>query len=287
MQSLKTTFRYFFESASGSANHFIARWLFLRALGGIYFSAFFALLFQVRGLIGSQGILPTAEYLQVVRTLGLLRFWYTPTLLWFSGSDRLLMALCWVGFIASIAVVANVWPRAMLAVCFLLSVFCKCGTGFLWVSVGRHVAGSGFSLAVPCAIRPVPWFGKKAAACSSRHVSAALGVVSDLLSVRSRQTREWRPDMAEPHSNVRVLPKRPITHLDRLVLGASSALVSYRQRGDDARYGAHSGLDSFSSRPLEDSVLLHRHHVANRRDRYCNLRLSQLPCPCIGNPVTG
>ena len=119
MQSLKTTFRYFFESASGSANHFIARWLFLRALGVIYLSAFFALLFQVRGLIGSQGILPAAEYLQIVRTLGLLRFWYTPTLLWFSSSDRLLMALCWVGLIASIAIVANLWPRAMLAVCFL------------------------------------------------------------------------------------------------------------------------------------------------------------------------
>jgi len=119
MQSLKTTFRYLFEPAHGSANHFIARWLFLRALGLIYFSAFFALLFQVRGLIGSQGILPAADYLKVVRGLGVLRFWYTPTLLWFSSNDRLLMALCWIGLIASIVLVANVWPRAMLAVCFL------------------------------------------------------------------------------------------------------------------------------------------------------------------------
>ena len=119
MQSLKTTFRYLFEPAHGSANHFIARWLFLRALGLIYFSAFFALLFQVRGLIGSQGILPAADYLQAVRGLGVLRFWYTPTLLWFSSNDRLLMALCWIGLIASIVLVANLWPRAMLVVCFL------------------------------------------------------------------------------------------------------------------------------------------------------------------------
>jgi hypothetical protein len=119
MQSLKTTFRYLFESAYGSANHFIARWLFLRALGLVYFSAFFALLFQVRGLIGSQGILPAIEYLHAVQTLGLLRFWYTPTLLWLSSSDRLLMALCWIGLIASVVLVANVWPRVMLAVCFL------------------------------------------------------------------------------------------------------------------------------------------------------------------------
>src|SRR5277367_4991732 len=119
MNSLKTTFRYLFESAYGSTNHFVARWLFLRALGLIYLSAFFALLFQVRGLIGSQGILPAAEYLQTVRPLGVLRFWYAPTLLWFSSSDRLLMALCWIGLIASIVLVANLWPRTMLLVCFV------------------------------------------------------------------------------------------------------------------------------------------------------------------------
>jgi hypothetical protein len=67
MNSLKSTFPYLFESPHGSTNHFVARWLFLRALGLIYFSAFFALLFQVRGLIGSQGILPAADYLQTVR----------------------------------------------------------------------------------------------------------------------------------------------------------------------------------------------------------------------------
>src|SRR3984885_6288040 len=119
MRSLKNTYRYLFESAYGSTNHFVARWLFLRALGLIYFAAFFALLFQVRGLIGSQGILPAADYLQTVRALGVLRFWYAPSLLWFSGSDHMLMALCWIGLIASILLVANLWPRAMLVLCFL------------------------------------------------------------------------------------------------------------------------------------------------------------------------
>src|SRR6202041_1462523 len=119
MQKMKDAYRYLFDSAYGSTNHFLARWLFLRALGLIYFSAFFALLFQVRGLIGSQGILPAADYLQAVRPLGVLRFWYAPTLLWFSSSDRLLMALFWIGLIASILLVANLWPRAILVVCFL------------------------------------------------------------------------------------------------------------------------------------------------------------------------
>jgi len=35
-----------------------ARWLWLRALGAIFFSAFYALWFQIHGLIGPAGILP-------------------------------------------------------------------------------------------------------------------------------------------------------------------------------------------------------------------------------------
>src|ERR1700733_6838945 len=47
-------------------SHLIPRWIFLRALGLIYFSAFYSLLFQIRGLIGPDGILPAHQYLQAV-----------------------------------------------------------------------------------------------------------------------------------------------------------------------------------------------------------------------------
>jgi hypothetical protein len=101
-------------------SHLIARWLFLRALGFIYFSAFFALLFQIRGLIGPNGILPAAGYLaRVSGSLGPLRYWYAPTLLWFSAGSHMLMAICWIGLVASLLIVANVWPRATLLVCFV------------------------------------------------------------------------------------------------------------------------------------------------------------------------
>ncbi len=45
---------YLFDRDEGPANHLVGRWLFLRSLGLIYFSAFFALAFQILGLIGSQ-----------------------------------------------------------------------------------------------------------------------------------------------------------------------------------------------------------------------------------------
>ncbi|MGA8620199.1 MAG: lipase maturation factor family protein, partial [Candidatus Sulfotelmatobacter sp.] len=97
------------------------RWLFLRALGGIYFSAFFSLVFQIRGLIGPDGILPATEYLQAVaHSLGYTRgIWFAPTLLWLSSSAHALTALCWLGMVASLLLVLNVWPRGMLVVCFV------------------------------------------------------------------------------------------------------------------------------------------------------------------------
>src|SRR6266567_374529 len=112
--------RWLFASEQGASDRLISRWIFLRALGLIYFSAFFSLVFQIRGLIGPQGILPANDYLEAVgRSLGhLARLWFAPTLLWFSSSSHMLLVLCWVGMLASLALVLNLWPRAMLMICF-------------------------------------------------------------------------------------------------------------------------------------------------------------------------
>jgi hypothetical protein len=109
-----------FDSQQGLRDRLIPRWLFLRSLGLIYFSAFCSLAFQIRGLIGPDGILPAGEYLQsVARSLGPSRFWFAPTLLWFSASSHSLVVLCWMGMLASVLLVANIWPRGMLLVCFV------------------------------------------------------------------------------------------------------------------------------------------------------------------------
>jgi hypothetical protein len=114
-------FRWLFDGLQGASDRLIPRWLFLRALGLVYLSAFFPLLFQIRGLIGPAGILPAGSYLQSVsQALGYLeRFWYAPTVLWFSSNSSMLLALCWVGMIASLLLVLNLWPRGMLVICFV------------------------------------------------------------------------------------------------------------------------------------------------------------------------
>ncbi len=100
--------------------HLWPRWIFLRALGLIYFSAFYSLLFQIKGLIGPNGILPAQDYLQAIgASLHAQRFWFAPTLLWFGASDRALTLLTWVGIVASILLVVNLWPRFSLLICFV------------------------------------------------------------------------------------------------------------------------------------------------------------------------
>jgi hypothetical protein len=110
--------------AETQRTHLLPRWIFLRCLGVIYFSAFYSLLFQIKGMIGANGILPAAGYLRDVANYypGLQRFWFAPTLLWIGAGNHALMLITWVGLIASIAVVFNLWPRVTLTislVCFL------------------------------------------------------------------------------------------------------------------------------------------------------------------------
>ncbi len=112
--------RRWFDPECGASDRLIPRWIFLRALGLIYFSAFFSLIFQIRGLIGPEGILPAGDYLDAVaRQFGQARFWFAPTLLWLSSSNHMLMAICWIGILASVLLVVNVWPRGMLFICFV------------------------------------------------------------------------------------------------------------------------------------------------------------------------
>jgi hypothetical protein len=112
--------RWLFDSRHGPAASVVPRWLFLRALALIYFSAFFSLLFQIKGLIGPEGVLPAHQYLDIVaQELGGKQYWFAPTLYWISSSNAALMAVTWIGLIAAVTTFFNLWPRLSLFVCFV------------------------------------------------------------------------------------------------------------------------------------------------------------------------
>ncbi len=121
MDWVPAAIRWLFDSEHGAFDRLIPRWFFFRALGCIYFSAFFSLIFQIRGLIAPEGILPANEYLRAVaHSFGYGRgIWFAPTLLWLASGPHMLTALCWVGLVASLLLAVNAWPRGMLLICFV------------------------------------------------------------------------------------------------------------------------------------------------------------------------
>src|SRR6202051_557344 len=123
-----------FSPEAGPPGYLAARWLFLRSLGLIFFSAFYSLAFQIRGLIGPHGILPAESYLaEVAHVFGAQRFWFAPSVFWWSASDRALLAVCIVGMLASFLLALNVWSRVMLVLCLVAFVS--------FISTARDFAG--------------------------------------------------------------------------------------------------------------------------------------------------
>jgi len=109
-----------FDGGLGARSAILARWIFLRALALIYFSTFYSLLFQIKGLNGPQGILPAGNYLRAIGLYyGASRFWHAPTLFWFSSSNSMLMSVTWLGIAASLLAFVNLWPRVTFLICFV------------------------------------------------------------------------------------------------------------------------------------------------------------------------
>src|ERR1700744_671968 len=113
MKKPRNLLRWLFDGRHGPPDRLIPRWIFLRALAAIYFSAFYSLLFQIKGLIGPEGVLPAQQYLAAVaRSMGgASRYWYAPSLYWISASSQMLMAVTWLGLVGSVGAFVDVWAR--------------------------------------------------------------------------------------------------------------------------------------------------------------------------------
>lgn len=110
------------DGATGSA-YLLSRWLFLRLLGVIFLIAFLSLWVQVKGLIGSDGILPVKDFLSVLRSYaGAERYRLFPTVFWWNASDAALQMACAVGVLCSLLLlvgVAPLWSLIILGAAYL------------------------------------------------------------------------------------------------------------------------------------------------------------------------
>lgn len=123
--------------------YFLTRSLFLRLVGVVYLIAFISMGVQVRGLIGEEGILPAAEYLEHVREQYVQRdfageeLWRFPTLAWWNAGDGFLQGvLCGGGALLALVLIAGLFPLPVLILLwmFYLSLYTagQVFTGYQW-----------------------------------------------------------------------------------------------------------------------------------------------------------
>ena len=120
----------------------VSRWVFFRLLGVVYLIAFWSLGVQIVGLIGHDGILPAASYMESARQwataghVGAGRFWQLPTLCWIAASDAFLRGLCLTGVVFSVLLAVGAAPIIALPVLWVdylsLSVVGRDFLSFQW-----------------------------------------------------------------------------------------------------------------------------------------------------------
>ncbi|MBV8415699.1 MAG: lipase maturation factor family protein, partial [Verrucomicrobia bacterium] len=105
------------EDAVCRPTYYQARRCFLRLVGAIYLIAFVSLWIQVDGLIGHNGILPVAPWLEELRNrFGTEAYRLFPTLCWFNPGDSFLHFLCVGGVVFSLLLILGIAP----VICLLL-----------------------------------------------------------------------------------------------------------------------------------------------------------------------
>lgn len=121
------------------ARYQVTRFVLLRFLGLVYFVAFLSLAKQWQPLIGSDGLLPAADFL--ARVQGHFHsfpaaFWRLPSLFWFQSSDAALALLAWLGVGLSLLVLAGFANAPLLALLW--------GLYLSFVHVGQIFYGYGW-----------------------------------------------------------------------------------------------------------------------------------------------
>lgn len=143
-------------------HYLIATKLFTQLLGFIYFAAFGAFLFQIRGLIGKEGILPVENFLDWIKMRAGKRAYYVvPTLFWVNCSDKALMSVVSLGTFFSLLLLFNICPLIMLLLLFPLYLsIISVGQDFLsfgWEMFLMEITANAILLNMTPSPNPLVW----------------------------------------------------------------------------------------------------------------------------------
>lgn len=148
-------------------SYILVRRAFLSCLGIIYLIAFISLWVQISGLIGSNGIVPVGQTMELFkRESSLMHFgwsscWHFPTLCWFNSSDGFLNAQCAAGAVLAVLLIIGIAPAPCLFLLWLIYLsLCTVSDPFLSFQWDVLLLETGF-LAIFFA--PMQWLPRRPA----------------------------------------------------------------------------------------------------------------------------
>jgi hypothetical protein len=117
-------------------SYIITASLFPKLLGLIYFIAFGGFIFQIKGLLGKNGILPINSYLKYYEKIwGKKRFYIIPSIFWLCSKDLFLLFCMYLGAFLGFFLFANPYvflTPFLLIILFILQLsLVSCGQDFL------------------------------------------------------------------------------------------------------------------------------------------------------------
>lgn len=143
-------------------SYLIATALLPRLLGVIYFFVFGAFLFQIKGLIGKNGILPLVDFVSFLNErLKKKKLYYVPMIFWWSTSDRTLMLAMGLGTFFSFLLACNFYPFVLLPILFILHLsLMYAGQDFLsfgWETFMLEITFNTFFVCLATPANPLVW----------------------------------------------------------------------------------------------------------------------------------
>ena len=193
----------------------LSRWLFLRLFGLVCLIAMGSMWKQIHGLVGSQGLLPAAEFMaRVGEQGGAVPFLTWPTLCWFSTSDLFLHALCVIGVLLSLLLIVGVLPIVGLGLIWLiylsLSVIGQIFFGFQWDVLLLETAFLAMFFA-PREVRP-RWFSRRSPPATGRWLLwlllFKLMFLSGVTKLLSGDVSWWNLTALSVHYETQPIPNR-------------------------------------------------------------------------------
>ncbi len=145
------------------ATFVVAQWVCIKLLGLSYLIAFWSLYVQIKGLYGSQGIIPMSEIFKgIKKSKKFWHYYYTPSIFWFSTHDKMLRWTALAGIAGSLLVMGGIAVPLVLIILWVLYLSyvstCIYFLSFQWDILLLEVGFAGFIFSLQTPPLPIAVF---------------------------------------------------------------------------------------------------------------------------------